>query len=44
MLKIAKTQQEQVKKGKNLDKNSAKVARIKFCYGTDGSRPQVQIN
>ena len=25
------------KNGKNFGKNSAKVAKIKFCYGTDGS-------
>ena len=25
------------KNGKNNCKNSAKVAKIKFCYGTDGS-------
>ena len=29
------------KTAKKLGKNSAKVAKIKFCYGTDGSKAQV---
>lgn len=35
--KIAKTQQRQVKNGKSFGKNSAKLAKIKIYYDTDGS-------
>ena len=36
-LKSPKRNRGKWKNGKNFGKNSAKVAKIKFCYGTDGS-------
>ena len=36
-LKSPKRNKDKWKNGKNFGKNSAKVANIKFCYGTDGS-------
>ena len=35
--KSTKRNKDKWKNGKNFGKNSAKVAKIKFCYGTDGS-------
>ena len=35
--KLPKHNKTKWKNGKNSGKNSAKVAKIKFCYGTDGS-------
>ena len=35
--KIAKTQQGQVKKRQKLRQEFGKMAKIKICYGTDGS-------
>ena len=35
--KSAELNKDKWKNGKNFGKNSAKLAKIKFCYGTDGS-------